>query len=49
MENLKTNKPYLFGESEKAKIDNTPNPADVKIKDKIKSAKTMAELHALNK
>lgn len=49
VENLRTTKPYLFGASDKAKLDASPNPKDVVIKDKIKGAKSMAELHALNK
>jgi len=47
LETLKTTKPYLFGEAIKPKIDNSPNKTPKDFSEKVASAKTMAELYAL--
>jgi hypothetical protein len=45
---LKSNKPYLFGAQEPAKkVDATSNRASLDVAERVKGAKTMAELYAL--
>ena len=49
IEQLKGDKPYLFsgGETQPKKVDATSNRASLDVGERVKSAKTMAELYAL--
>jgi len=49
IEQLKGDKPYLFsgGEAQPKKVDATSNRASLDVGERVKSAKTMAELYAL--
>ena len=47
IEELKTNKPFLFGDATKIKIDNSTTKTPTEFSVKVKGAKTMAELRAL--
>ncbi len=49
IEQLKGDKPYLFsgGETQPKRVDATSNRASLDVSERVKSAKTMAELYAL--
>jgi hypothetical protein len=49
IEQLKGDKPYLFsgGEVQPKRVDATSNRASLDVGERVKSAKTMAELYAL--
>ena len=48
-EQLKGDKPYLFsgGDTQPKKVDATSNRTSLDVGERVKSAKTMAELYAL--
>jgi len=51
IDQLKGDKPYLFsgGETQPKKVDATSNKASLDVSERVKGAKTMAELYALQK